>query len=144
MNLNKVYESDIEETSLDWLTDLGYTVLHGPDIAPDTPDAERSSYKEVILTRRLRDAVARLNPNIPPDARQEAIRKVLNPDSPALVQNNRTFHQMLVDGIEVEYRQPDGTIRFPRLSDRRNIVLIADEAHRSQYGFIEGLGSVGA
>ena len=111
MNLNTIYESDIEEVSLDWLTDLGYTVLHGPDIAPDMPNAERSNYKEVVLTRRLQDAVTRLNPQIPADAQEEAIRKVLNPDSPALVQNNRAFHQMLVDGIEVEYRQQDGTIR---------------------------------
>ena len=28
--------------------------------------------------------------------------------------------------------------RYPRLSDRRNIVVIADEAHRSQYEFIDG------
>ena len=115
MNLNKIYESDIEEAALNWLTDLGYTVLHGPDIAPDTPDAERSTYNEVILTPRLRDRVARLNPEIPVDAREEAIRKVINPDAPALVQNNRTFHQMLVDGIEVEYRQADGTIRGDRV-----------------------------
>ena len=115
MNLNKIYESDIEETALEWFANLDYTVLHGPDIAPDTPDAERAIYNEVILTRRLRDAVARLNPEIPTDTQEEAIRKVLNPDSPALVQNNRTFHQMLVDGIEVEYRQPDGTIRGERV-----------------------------
>ena len=115
MNRNTIYESDIEETSLNWLAELGYTVLHGPDIAPDTPDAERSSYNEVILTRRLQDAVANLNPNIPADAQQEAIQKVRNPDSHTLVQNNRTFHQMLVEGIEVEYRQLDGTIRGERV-----------------------------
>ena len=115
MNLNTIYESDIEEASLEWFTELGYTVLHGPDIAPDTPDAERSSYNEVILTNRLLDAVARLNPQIPTDAQEEAIRKILNPDSPALVQNNRTFHQMLVEGIEVEYRQADGAIRGDRV-----------------------------
>ena len=115
MNLNKIYESDIEEAALEWFTDLGYTVLHGPDIAPDNPNAERSTYKEVVLANRLRDAVARLNPNIPADAQQEAIRKILNPDSPALVQNNRAFHLMLIDGIEVEYRQTDGTIRGDRV-----------------------------
>ena len=115
MNHNTIYESDIEEASLDWLADLGYTVLHGPNIAPDTPDAERSAYNEVILTRRLRNAVARLNPKIPADAQEEAIRKVLNPDFPALVQNNRAFHQVLVEGIEVEYRQLDGTIRGDRV-----------------------------
>ena len=115
MNLNTIYESDIEEATLDWLTELGYSVSHGPNIAPDTSASERSTYKEVILPNRLRDAVARLNPTIPVDAQQEAISKVLNPDSPALVQNNRAFHQMLVDGIEVEYRQADGTIRGDRV-----------------------------
>ncbi|MXV83433.1 type I restriction endonuclease subunit R [Candidatus Poribacteria bacterium] len=111
MNLNTIYESDIEETALKWFADLDYTVLHGPDIAPDTSDAERSSYSEVILTSRLRDIVAHLNPEIPADAQEEAIRKVLHPDSPALVQNNQTFHQILVAGVEVEYRQPEGTPR---------------------------------
>ncbi len=115
MNRNTIYESDIEAASLNWLAELDYTILHGPDIAPDTPNAERSSYKEVILTRRLRDAVAHLNPEIPTDAREEAIRKVLHPDSPALVQNNQTFHQILVDGVEVEYHQPDGTIHGDRV-----------------------------
>ena len=109
--MSSIAESDIEEAALDWLADLGYSVLHGPDIAPDTPDAERSTYSEVILERRFRDAVARLNPNIPTEAQEDAIRKVLHPDSSALDQNNRAFHQMLVDGIAVEARQPDGTIR---------------------------------
>ena len=115
MNRNTIYESDIEEVSLNWLTELGYTVLHGPDIAPDTPDAERSTYKEVFLKCRLQDAVARLNSKIPTEAQQEAIRKVLNPDAHTLVQNNRAFHLMLVEGIEVEYRQLDGTIRGERV-----------------------------
>lgn len=115
MNLNTIYESDIEETALKWFADLDYTVLHGPNIAPDTSDAERSSYKEVVLERRLRNAAARLNPEIPADVQEEATRKVIHPDSPALIQNNRAFHQMLVDGIEVEYPQPDGTIRGERV-----------------------------
>ena len=115
MNLNTIYESDIEKAALDWIAELGYTVLHGPDIAPDTPNAERSNYSKVILERRFRDAVARLNPNIPTDAQEEAIRKIFHPDSSALIQNNRVFHQMIVDGIEVEARQPDGTIRGDRV-----------------------------
>ena len=55
MNHNKIYESDVEEAALDWLADLGYTVGHGPNIAPDAPNAERSIYKEVVLTNRLQD-----------------------------------------------------------------------------------------
>ena len=113
--MTTIAESDIEEAALDWLGELGYDVLHGTDIAPEAPDAERSTYSEVILERRFRDAVAHLNPNIPPDAQEEAIRKVLHPDSPALTQNNRAFHQMIVDGIEVEARQSDGTMRGERV-----------------------------
>ena len=111
MNLNTIDESDIETTAMNWLAGMGYSVLHGPDIAPDTADAERSRYEDVVLTQRLRDAVARLNPNIPAEAHEEAIRKVLSPHSPALVQNNRAFHRMLVDGVEVEYRDSDGATR---------------------------------
>ena len=96
---------------LAWLADLGYVVLHGPDIAPETPGAERSRYEDVVLTQRLRDAVSRLNPNIPAESQEDAIQKILSPNSPSLVQNNRVFHLMLVDGIEVEYRDADGTIR---------------------------------
>ena len=115
MNLYTVNELDIEKTALNWLAGMGYSVLHGPDIGPDTSDAERSRYEDVVLERRLRDAVARLNPNIPAESQEEAVQKVLSPNSPSLVQNNRTFHLMLVDGIEVEYREPDGTIRGDRV-----------------------------
>ena len=111
MNLNTIDEFDIEQTALYWLAGMGYSVLHGPDIAPETPGAERSRYEDVVLTQRLRDSVARLNPNIPAEAHEEAIRKVLSPHSPALVQNNRAFHRMLVDGVEVEYRDSDGATR---------------------------------
>ena len=111
MNLNTIDESEIEKTTLDWLSDLGYSVLHGPDIAPETPGAERSRYEDVVLTQRLRDAVARLNPNIPAESQEEAVQRVISPISPTTVENNRTFHLMLVDGLEVEYRQSDGTIR---------------------------------
>ena len=111
MNHNTLHESDIEAAALAWLTELGYTFLQGPDIAPDTPNAERATYKEVVLKGRLQDAIARLNPRIPADAQQEAIRRVLNPDSPTTLQNNQVFHQILTDGITVEYRETDGTLR---------------------------------
>lgn len=115
MNLNTIHESDIEESTLQWFSDLDYAVSHGPDIAPDTPNAERSSYKDVVLKQRLHDVVTRLNPTIPSDTQQEAINKILNPNSQVLVQNNNTFHSMLIDGVGVEYRQKDGSIRGDRV-----------------------------
>ena len=115
MNLNTVNELDIEKTTLNWLMEMGYSVLHGPDIASDTPGAERSRYEDVVLEQRLRGAVARLNPNIPAESQEEAVQKVLSPNSPSQVQNNRAFHLMLVDGVEVEYRDTDGTMRGGRV-----------------------------
>jgi type I restriction enzyme R subunit len=104
-------ESTIEETALDWLKDLGYTIVFGNDIAPDEPAAERENYGEVVLAGRLKAALERINPNIPPEALEDAFRKVTRPASPALVGNNRSFHKMLSDGIEVEYRTEDGRIK---------------------------------
>ena len=113
--MTTVTESDIETAALDWLAAMGYSVLHGPDIALDTPESERSRYEDVVLTARLRDAVARLNPSIPVESQEEAVQRVLSSSSPSLVQNNRAFHLMLVDGVEVEYRDADGTMRGGRV-----------------------------
>jgi len=103
-------ESVVEDASLAWLEDLGYTVLFGPDIEPEKPGAERDEFQQVLLTGRLRDAIARLNPTLPSDAQDEALRKLTRAEATSLIGNNRRFHRMLVEGIEVEYRRHDGTI----------------------------------
>jgi len=108
-------ESEVETAALSWFESLGYTILHGPEIAPGEPAAERDSYQEAILPRRLQDAIARLNPDIPADALEEAFRKVTLPESPSLIANNRAFHRRLVDGVEVEYRRGDGSIAGDRV-----------------------------
>ena len=103
-------ESTIEETALDWLKDIGYTIVYGGDIAPEEPAAERENYQDVLLVGRLRAALERINPNVPAEALEDAFRKVTRPSSPALVGNNRSLHKMLADGIEVEYRH-EGRIK---------------------------------
>jgi type I restriction enzyme R subunit len=103
-------ESQVEEATLEWLAGLGYTVLAGGLIAPDEPAAERDSYDEVVLARRLRRSLDRLNPDLPAEAIEDAFRKLLHPDAPSLVERNRAVHRMLVDGVTVEYRRPDGSI----------------------------------
>ena len=102
-------ESTVEEAALEIFEGIGYTILHGPTIAPGEMFAERASYADVVLVERLRPALARINPKIPADAIEEAVRKVLHPDSPSLIENNRRFHRFLTDGISVEY-QSDGRI----------------------------------
>ncbi len=103
-------EWDAEQAILGWLEGLGYQVLHGPEIASGEPAAERSDYGQVVLLGRLRQAVAALNPDVPSEALDEAVRKVTHPESPSLVANNRAFHRMLVDGVQVEHKRPDGSI----------------------------------
>src|SRR5450759_186033 len=105
-------ESIVEDAALAWLESLGYAVLHGPDIAVGMPGAERSdpNYRYVILERRLRDALVRLNPNLPVDALEDAFRKLTRTDAPSLLERNRAVHRMLVNGVTVEYRRKDGSI----------------------------------
>ena len=93
---------------LAWLEGLGWNVAHGPDIAPDTLGAERAEYGEVVLERRLRDTLTRLNPDLPPPARDYAFRKLASPEGPTLEARNRAFHRMAIDGVTVEYRAGDG------------------------------------
>ena len=224
-------ESHVEAAAIEWFQELGYAFVPRPGIAPGEPAAQRESFADVVLAGRLREAVERLNPQVPTEAREEALRKVLRVESPSLVATNQAFHAMLRDGVEVEYRRPDGSIvgdrvrlvdfddadmndwlvtnqftvieaghnrrpdivvfvnglplailelknaadsdstiwnayaqlqtyksevpsllrynellivsekgqRMATLSDRQNIVVIADEAHRSQYDLIDGL-----
>jgi type I restriction enzyme R subunit len=105
-----VNESIVEDAALTWFDELGYKVGHGPHIAPGELLAEREGLSEVVLLRRLREAIDRLNPDVPADAREEAMRKVLRIGTPSLTQTNRNFHAMLRDGVSVEYRRPDGSI----------------------------------
>ena len=72
--MNRLSEADVEAVALEWLSDLGWLVLPGPDIAPDTSHAERASYSQVILERRLRDALAQLNPELPVSSLDDAFK----------------------------------------------------------------------
>jgi len=105
-------ESVLEEAVLEYLGSLNWDILFGPEIAPGEPGAERSDYRDVLLTGRLRAALERLNPSLPAEAVEEAFRKVVNLPHlhPGLGANNRAFHKMLTDGVDVEYRHKDGHI----------------------------------
>ena len=104
-------EADVEQIALNWLQSTGWTITHGPDIAPDTPDAERSSYDQVVLEQRLHDALADLNSDLPNPALDDAFRKLTHPEGANLEARNRAFHRLLVNGVTVEYPSNDGSIR---------------------------------
>ncbi len=115
-------ESGLENIVLGWFGELGYTILHGPEIAPETPQAERSSYSDPLLPARVHSALSRLNPHLPPEALEEAFRKLTRIDSPTLIQRNHAFHRFLVEGIPVEYRTRDRIVSdSARLFDLSNL-----------------------
>lgn len=103
-------ESDVEEAAVEWLSNQGYSFLPGEACAPDGPAPERHHFREVILAERLSLSVSRLNPGLPPEAVQDAARKVTLADAPTLIERNRAVHKMLVDGVDVEHRRADGSI----------------------------------
>ena len=110
----KYTESDLERATLEWFAELGYSVVGGPEIAPppDGEKPERANYLDVVLVERLKCAIAKFNPEIPEEAKEEALRKVLRvpTTSPSLIVNNKVFHPMLRDGIDIEYKRTDGSI----------------------------------
>jgi type I restriction enzyme, R subunit len=104
-------ESAVEQAALAWLESIGWSVVDGPDIAPGELLAEREHYSQVVLERRLRDALDRLNPDLPVEALDDAFRKLLRTEVADLIQQNRTLHRLLVNGVNVEYRDSAGHIR---------------------------------
>jgi type I restriction enzyme R subunit len=115
-------EDQLEQETIAWLIDTGYSHVYGPDIAHDGHAPERANYTQVVLIERLRGAIARLNPSVPYAAREDALQQVLNLDTPVLLSANRLFHRLLVNGVPVEY-QKDGETRgdFVRLIDFANL-----------------------
>lgn len=103
-------ESIIEEAALDWLRELGYTVISGEDARPAESAALRASYSDVLLPDVLYSALVRLNPLLPVEAIDDAIRKLTHPEGATLVHRNRAVHRLLVDGVTVEYRHSNGHI----------------------------------
>ena len=105
-----VTESTVEAAALDWLRDLAYRIVHAPDALPG-PYGLRDSYADAVLPRILRDRLESLNPDLPPEALDDAFRKLTSPQGTTLAGRNRYFHHLLVDGVTVEYRDRDGAVR---------------------------------
>jgi type I restriction enzyme R subunit len=104
-------ESTVEQAALAWFESVGWSVRHGAEIAPGELAAERSAYGQVVLEQRLRDALAQLNRDLPTAALDDAFRKLTRPEGAELSMRDRAVHRLLVDGVTVEYRTPDGAIR---------------------------------
>ena len=104
-------EAALEQMVLDQLVALGYGIATDAGIGPDGKAPEREVYADVVLMKRFVSAINRLNPDIPTEARGDALRKVLSVEKPSLIEENRRLHRLMVEGVDVEFYSEDGTIR---------------------------------
>ena len=116
--MTSLNEDTVEQAALEWLREIGYATRYGPDIGPGEATAERESYDEVLLLERLRESLQRINKHIPAAALagaiDEALRKLQRRQSSNLAHNNHAVHTLLVDGVDVEYREK-GTIKYDKV-----------------------------
>ena len=108
--LENFTEDLLEEAAIEILQEMDYTYIFGPDIGLEGSYPERKSYKDVILEQRVRDALFMLNKDLPEEALEEAYRQIITFNSPILIDSNREFHKLLVEGIDVSFRK-DGNIK---------------------------------
>ena len=109
-------EAAVELALLEQLRGLGYSIEQEENIGPDGHRPERDSHDVVVLKKRLEDAVALLNPGIPLEARQDAIRKVMQSELPSMHEENRRIHKLMTEGVDVEYYADDGTLTAGKVS----------------------------
>lgn len=105
-----INEDQLEQLCLEWFSETGWEIAHGPDIAPDGSTSEREDYRQVLLLADLEALLSQLNPQLPEDAIQQAMVQVSKPESPDPVLANRAFHRLLLDGVPVQYKQNDETV----------------------------------
>ena len=108
--LENFTEDLLEEAAIEILQSLGYDYVFGPDISLGGDYEERLDYREVVLSSRVKDALFRINKGIPAEALEEAYRRIITFNSPMLEENNRSFHRLLTEGIDVSFAE-DGNIR---------------------------------
>ena len=108
--MKKITENDIEHVAIEQLEHLAYKYIYGPTIASDGEKPERKTFEDVLLIDRLQEAVGRINPKVPIEAREEAVKQIQRINSPELIANNEAFHRLLTEGINVTY-QKNGSSR---------------------------------
>ena len=103
-------EEQLEQQCLAWFAETGWEVHHGPDIAPDGSDPQRSSYHDVFLRGILTDSLRMINRHLPADVFDQVIARVTHAQNPDLVASNQAFHHLLLEGVPVEYKKGDDVI----------------------------------
>ena len=140
-------ESQWEQFVIEELAELAWEPKIGKEIAKGS--GERESWNELIIPRRLRDAIARINPRLPMSAVEDAVKLALSATSRDAVMENKRMHEYLTKGIrEIVYTDEYGAERNPTiwLLDRRDIannhfmaarqVEVTDGEHRRRFDVV--------
>jgi len=102
-----ITEDQLEQLCLDWFKSIGYDYVCGYDIAPDETNAERSDYRQIVLFDRLIQQLQIINPHIPVATLEAVAQQISKPETPVLIKSNKAFHQLLLEGVKVEFKDGD-------------------------------------
>ena len=140
-------EGEWEQLAMDTLGELAWEPVEGKRVAPGS--GERESWAELIIPRRLRAAIERINPQLPESAVEDALSVILTPASRDALSENRRIHEFLTRGIRsVVYTDEFGAEQNPTiwLIDRTdqfandflavNQVTMIDGEHKRRFDIV--------
>jgi type I restriction enzyme R subunit len=118
-----ITEDQLEQLCLEWFQSIGYDTICGYDIAPDSDNPERSDYRQVILHGRLLGSLKQINPHIPEATLEQVALQIATPETPILINNNKAFHRLLLEGVKVEFKDSTGKEKtdYVQLVDFSNV-----------------------
>ena len=117
----------------------GWEHIHGAQLAPDAPTAERKLWSDVVLLKRVQRSIARINPQLSAEAVERASELAATITSPAVIEDHRSFHELLLSGIPVAYADEHGVEQHDhaRLVDFDDLG-VNEFAAVNQFTIIEG------
>jgi len=125
-----ITEDQLEQLCLDWFQSIGYDYICGYEIAPDGENPERSDYRQIILHDRLLSRLEAINPHIPVATLEQVALQLAKSETPILIKNNKAFHQLLLEGVKVEYKDGEQSktdyvqlIDFANVSNNQFLVV---------------------
>jgi type I restriction enzyme R subunit len=101
--MTNITEDSIEQNLIEMLVAKGWEYHHGTSISPHGTNPKREGLSSVVLEEEFKSSLKRLNPTVPQSARTEAYNVAMHVGSSDMMASNEKFHNMLTDGVTVEY-----------------------------------------
>ena len=109
----------VEQPTINWLKELGYSYIHGSELSPE--NGERESYRHVVLKKRFIQAIKRLNPWLNERQAEEVYRRVVDLEHPDFLMKGKIFYDYLTIGVKITVREnEEKKTRIVKLVDFEN------------------------